>query len=170
MRHFHRGMLAVALAFVPAHAQSANPLIAEGKQEYTNIRNFLLKAVEKMPEEDYGFKPTPELQSFGQRVAHMAAQIRTCAIVKGEQKQSDAASKTSKGDLVAALKAALEECDAAWESLTDANATEIIDSGRGKRSRLGALISNTRHDNEVYGTMTVYMRLKGIVPPSSEAH
>ena len=162
--------IAAALAFSAAHAQSANPLIAEGKQEYTNIKNFLLKASEKMPEEDYGFKPTPDLQSFGQRVAHMAAQIRTCGAVKGEQKQSDAASKTSKTDLVAALKAAFDECDAAWDSISDANAFEIIDAGRGKRSRLGTLISNTRHDNEVYGTMTVYMRLKGIVPPSSEGH
>src|SRR5579863_8687610 len=170
MHHFATWIAAAALAFGLAQAQSANPLIAEGKQEYTNIKNFILKAAEKMPEADYDFKATPELQSFGQRVAHMAAQIRTCAVVKGEQKQSDAASKTSKADLVVALKAAFDECDAAWDSISDSNAIEIIDAGRGKRSRLGTLISNTRHDNEVYGTMTVYMRLKGIVPPSSEGH
>jgi hypothetical protein len=170
MHHFASWIAAAAVALGAAQAQSTNPLIAEGKQEYTNIKNFLLKAADKMPEEDYGFKPAPELQSFGERVAHMSAQIRTCGAVKGEQKQSTAASKTSKVDLVAALKAAFDECDAAWDSITDANALEIIDAGRGKRSRLGTLISNTRHDNEVYGTMTVYMRLKGIVPPSSEGH
>ena len=161
-------VLAAMLAVAAGEAQSTNPLIAEGKQDYTNIKNNLMKAAEKMPEQNYGFQPTPDVQSFGQRVAHMAAQIRVCGLVKGEQKQPAAASNTSKAELVAALKAAFEECDAAWDSVTDANAFESIDAGRGKRSRLGVLIGNTRHDNEVYGTMTVYLRLKGLVPPSSE--
>ncbi len=60
-----------------------------------------------MPEDAYSFKPSPELQDFGQRVAHMAAMIGTCSRVKGgEPKQSQATGKTSKADLVAALKAA----------------------------------------------------------------
>ncbi len=80
----------------------------------------------------------------------------------------NAASKTSKADLVAALKEAFSICDAVHDSLTDASAAEIVKTGRGQRSRLGLLAGNVSHANEEYGYMAVYLRLKGIVPPSSE--
>lgn len=147
----------------------SNPLITEQKASYTAIKTNFMKAAEKMPEESYAFKPAPEVESFGQRVAHIANQIRTCsAVTGGEPKQSSAAGKTAKADLVAALKESFDACDAAWASITDANATEMFQSPRGQRSKLGALIQNTIHDNEVYGAMGVYMRLKSVVPPSSE--
>ena len=77
-------------------AQPANPLSAEVKGAYTNIKNNFLKAAEKMPEEHYGFKASDEVQSFAQRVAHIAdANVRTCAALKGEQKSVTAAAKTS---------------------------------------------------------------------------
>jgi hypothetical protein len=161
-------ILAAALAGV-LHAQATNPLIAEGKQAYTGIKNNLLKAADKMPEEAYSFKPTPELQSFGERVAHVANQIGTCSSLTGERKPSQATGKTAKADLVAALKASFDACDAAWDSMNDTAAMEMV-AGRGgsQRPKLAVLIGNTIHIDEVYGTMTVYMRLKGIVPPSSE--
>ena len=168
MNRYTTILLAAALAGGAAQAQS-NPLIGESKQAYNGIKNNLQKMAKKMPEENYSFKPTPDIRTFGQLVAHVAdAQMRACSAVKGEQKQANAASKTSKADLVAALKESSAECDAAFESVTDANATEVIAAGRGKRSRLGALIGTVVHDNEEYGYMAVYLRLKGVVPPSSE--
>jgi uncharacterized damage-inducible protein DinB len=149
-------------------AQGANPLIAEQKAAYTNVRNNLLKAAEKMPEDAYSFKPTPEVQSFGERIAHIANQIRTCSSITGEAKQSDANSKTAKADLVAALKASFDACDAAWDSMNDTTAADMIDARGGKRSKLGVLVGNTIHDTELYGYLAVYMRLKGVVPPSSD--
>ena len=122
-----------------------------------------------MPEENYGFKPTPEVRSFGQLIGHIAdSQTRTCAAVKGETKTASAGSKTSKADLVAALKESFADCDSAYDSLTDATASTMIKTPRGQRSKLGALVGNTIHDNEEYGYLAVYMRLKGVVPPSSE--
>lgn len=169
MNRYTTIVLAAAMAAAAARAQTGNPLIGETKQAYTAIKNNLQKMAEKMPEENYSFKATPDVRTFGQLVAHVAdAQMRTCAAVKGEQKQANAGSKTSKADLVAALLESSAECDAAFESLTDANAMEVIAAGRGKRSRLGALIGTVIHDNEEYGYMAVYLRLKGIVPPSSE--
>ncbi len=161
--------LAAALAGGCAlQAQIPSPLIAESKQAYTAIKTNLTKAADKMSEENYSFKPSPEIRTFGALIAHIAdTQMRTCAAVKGEQKQADAASKTAKADLVAALKASFDECDAAWDSITDATAAEKL-AGRGQRSKLGALIGITMHDNEEYGYLAVYMRLKGVVPPSSE--
>lgn len=161
-------VVAAASACV-TQAQTTNPLSTELKQAYNNVKNNILKAAEKMPEEDYGFKATPEVRSFGQLIAHIAdSQTRSCNAVKGEQKAGTAGSKTSKADIVAALKESFTDCDAAYDSLTDATATDMIKTARGQRSKLGTLAGIVTHDNEEYGYIAVYMRLKGVVPPSSE--
>jgi hypothetical protein len=152
-----------------SQAQTANPLSTELKQMYTGVKNNLTKMADKMPEEHYSFKAAPEIRTFGQLIGHVAdSQARTCSAATGEQKAVNAGSKTSKADLVAALKESFTICDAAFDALTDAKATEMIKTGRGERSRLGALAGVVSHSNEEYGYMAVYLRLKGIVPPSSE--
>lgn len=161
--------LAAVACACAMEAQSANPLVAESKQAYTAIKTNLLKAAEKMPAEAYDFKPVPEIRSFGQLIAHIAdSQTRNCTAVKGETKAATAASKTKKEDLVAALKDSIADCDAAWETVTDASALEMVKFRNGQRSRLGILIYTTGHNNEEYGYLAVYLRLKGVVPPSSE--
>ena len=169
MNRFAATLFVLSLGAAGALQAQTNPLIAENKAAYNNVKNNLLKAAEKMPEDAYSFKPTPEMQTFGQRIAHIANQIGTCSAMTGERKQSDANSKTAKADLVAALKASFDACDAAWDSMNDKTAMEMI-AGRGgaQRSKLGALIGNTTHDVEMYGYISVYLRLKGVVPPSSE--
>lgn len=160
---------ATLFAAVAVLAAQDNPLSTEAKQAYNGIKNNLVKMAEKMPDDAYGFQPTAEIRTFGQLIAHVAdSQARTCSSVMGEMKQVGAASKTSKADLVAALKASFEMCDAAFDSLTDANAKDMIKSPRGQRSRLGVLTGVTTHGNEEYGYMAVYMRLKNVVPPSSD--
>ncbi len=152
-----------------APAQNANPLSADLKAMYNGVKNNHIRMAEKMPEEHYGFKPTAEIRTFGQLVAHVAdSQARTCSAVNGEQKDVNAGSKTTKADLVAALKESYAMCDKAIDSLTDARAGETIQMGRRQGSRLGALARMVSHSNEEYGYMAVYLRLKGIVPPSSE--
>jgi uncharacterized damage-inducible protein DinB len=174
MKRYSMIMLAAALMGSVLYAQQAqtpspNPLSTEVKGAYTNIKNYVLKAAEKMPEENYSFKATAEVQTFAQRIAHIAdANMRTCAVMKGEQKTVDAAAKTTKADLVTALKESFAYCDGIYDALTDAEATKMITTPRGQRSKLAALWGIVAHDNEVYGAMGVYMRLKGIVPPSSE--
>jgi hypothetical protein len=122
-----------------------------------------------MPEENYSFKPVDGVQTFGERVAHIANQMGTCSALNGQRKASSAAGKTAKKDLVEALSESFAECDKAFEALTDANALEPVAGGRGgPQPRISVLYGLIAHDNEVYGTMGVYMRLKSIVPPSSE--
>src|SRR5580692_8298314 len=159
-------MLAASLAAVcSVQAQTTNPLIAETKGAYNAVKGYLSRAATAMPEEDYGFKPTPDIRTFGALVAHIADhQLNYCSTSRGAHKQGDAASKTTKADLVAALAASFAECDAAWDSITDANATEMV----GQRSKLGTLILDVVHSNEEYGYMAIYFRLKGMVPPSSD--
>ncbi|MBV9303115.1 MAG: DinB family protein [Acidobacteriaceae bacterium] len=149
--------------------RAENPLSAEVKQFYNSVKNNILKSADEMPAENYGFKPTPEIRSFAQVMAHVAeSQMRTCSAVVGQQKSSDAGSKTAKPDIVAALKDAFAQCDKAYDTLVDADATQMIKTPRGDRSKMGALIANAIHDNEQYGILSVYLRLKGLVPPSSQ--
>jgi uncharacterized damage-inducible protein DinB len=140
----------------------------EIKQSYNGIKNNLLKMAEKMPDENYAFKASPDIRTFGQLVGHVAdAQMGTCSAVNGEPKKLGASSMTSRGDLVAALKTSFDECDKAFDSLSDATASQTIKMGQREATKLGALARVVTHSNEEYGYMSVYLRLKGIVPPSS---
>jgi len=158
----------ILAAVCAMHAQT-NPVIAEQKAAYTRLKTNLVKAAEKMPEEAYSFKPTPEMQSFGERIAHIAGQTGGCSGLTGERKPNPAQGKTSKADLVAALKASFDACDAAWDSLNDKTAMEMV-AGRGGQqvSKISVLINNNMHIQEMYGYISPYMRLKGVVPPTSE--
>jgi DinB superfamily len=169
-------MTSLALASLtasPLYAQqgaSGTPSTADAiRQAYNNIKNNLTKTADKMSEADYDFKPTPAQTSFGGWVAHVAgAQTAICSRINGAA-QAPGPAKTSKADLQAALADSFKTCDAAYAALTDANANDSVQSFRGNTTRLAALAGNTAHDNECYGSMAVYLRLKGIVPPSTEA-
>ena len=172
MKHSLLQVSIVALACAGATpAQTANPLSTDTKQAYEAVKKNLMRSAEKMPEENYAFKPSPEMRSFAEVLGHVAdSQMRACSAALGEQKSASAAGKTSKADVTAALKSSFDECDKAYDALTDATATEMVKSYRGERPRLAALMGTVAHDNEQYGIMTVYLRLKGVIPPSSEPH
>lgn len=156
----------VARGQAPTSAPSTADAI---RQTYNMVKNNLLRAADKMPDDGYDFKPTPEQRSFGGWIGHVAdAQTAGCSRVLGTSKTPSAGSKTTKADLVAALKDSFDTCDTAYAGLTDANANDTVQSFRGPTTRLASLAGNLAHDNECYGAIAVYLRLKGIVPPSSE--
>ena len=76
--------------------------------------------------------------------------------------------KTAKADLVKAVSDSFAYCESVFAKITDANAAEGIDWFRGKQPRISAFNMNTMHNWEHYGNIVTYMRLKGLVPPSSE--
>jgi hypothetical protein len=152
-----------------AQAQAPPSVAAAAKAAYGRIKTNFQKAAEKMPEENYSFKPVDAVETFGQRVAHIANQMGTCSALNGQRKASSATGKTAKKELVDGLAESFAECDKAFDALTDANALEPVAGGRGgPQPRIAVLYGLIAHDNEVYGAMGVYMRIKGIVPPSSE--
>jgi hypothetical protein len=166
MNRYSMLMFAALAAGSALYAQPAS----EVKASYTGVKNNLMKMAEKMPADQYGFKAAPEIRSFAAEVAHVVdSQNRTCAAVSGATAPASAASMTTKDDLVAALKASFELCDAAFNSLTDEDGAKMINVGRGQRSKNAVLWGVVSHDNEQYGYMAVYLRIKGIIPPSSEA-
>lgn len=149
------------------YAQS-NPLSTAVKQNYTNIKNNLLKGAEKMPDGDYSYKPAPESRTYGEVVTHIATvQGAICAAAKGEDRKFDG-SKTGKAEAVATLKAAFDYCDPIYDALTDSNGLEMGKMFGRDMAKFSILNFGVIHDNEMYGTMAVYLRAKGVVPPSSE--
>src|SRR5215467_6047379 len=165
-------ILATAMASACAlQAQKADPFSTEIKQMYSHVKDNLAKMAEKMPDENYGFKPTAETRTFAQIVGHVAdVQARTCSAINGAPKSLNAAAKTEKAELTAMLKESFSLCDQAFGSLTDTNAFETFVLPQGQHhSKAGLLMTAVvSHSNEEYGYMAVYLRLKGIVPPSSE--
>lgn len=167
-----QSMMTIALAVGCAGSiQAQNPLSAETKNFYNQIKNNIVKSAEKMPEANYSFKPTPEVRSFGQIIGHVAdAQYEFCAPVKGEKKSPDIEkTATTKTELVAALKEAFSYCDGAYNSMTDAAGVEKVKFFGRDMTKLGILNFNVAHSNEHYGNIVTYLRLKGLVPPSSES-
>jgi DinB superfamily len=150
-------------------AQVPNQLLTDLKQNYNETRSLLLAEADRMPDAAYAFKATPDVGTFGSRMAHVAeAQFAICSAVKGESKKSDLTGKASKADIAAALKASFNYCDGVYNSLTGASAAQMVTIFGETQSKLSALWSNVAHNNEMYGYMAVYLRLKGLVPPSSD--
>ncbi len=150
--------------------EAANPLTDGAKMMYGMGRGNIVKAAEKMHEENYGFKPTPEIRSFAQLVGHVAnAQYMFCGAVVSEKPEvKNWEDVTSKAELVQGLKDAFAYCQKAY-GITDPEAAAMVKLFGGDRAKLSVLSFNNMHNYEHYGNMVTYMRLKGIVPPSSEA-
>ena len=141
-------------------------------------RNNLAKSAEKMSDENYGMRPGPqqEVRTFGQILGHLAnANFFFCSTAKGEKNPAttDYEKAATKADLVKGLNQALDYCDAVYKSQTDASLMETVTTtGANNRQvqfiRITRLIQNIAHNNEHYGNLVTYFRIKSIVPPSSE--
>jgi uncharacterized damage-inducible protein DinB len=148
-----------------------NPIAAGQKMLYSMIKNNIIRSAEKMPEENYGFRPTPEVRSFGQLIGHVAdSQYLFCSAVLGKPDPAPGVekSKTTKADLVQAVKDAFAYCDPAYDALNDAQAAAPVKFFGADQAKVTILAFNTAHDNEHYGNVVTYLRMKGLVPPSSE--
>jgi hypothetical protein len=144
------------------------------QRAYAQTKTNIIASAEKMPDADYFFKPTPDIRGYGQLWGHVAdAQFGQCSGAKGvpnpRQGQPSFEALTTKAEIVKAVADSFAFCDDVFSSLTDASATEMISNGRGgQQSRVTALLGVIAHDSEMYGIGTVYLRLKGQIPPSTE--
>jgi hypothetical protein len=166
-----------ASAQAPPPAQP-NPLSAWLRNAYMGNRNNIVRSADKMPEENYGMRPgaQQEVRTFGQQVSHVAFyNFLWCSQAKGEKNPNpgNLDKLTSKADIMKVLNDAFTYCDGVYGALTDASGAEVVDitqeNGRQTRSlRMGLLTLNYGHNNEIYGSMVVYLRMKNLVPPASE--
>ena|SRR5438270_3793392 len=159
------------LIAAPIQAQSSNPLSDDVRRAYADVRDNILKSAEKMPAENYDFRPAPRVRTFAQLMGHVAQEqyLFFCGPVKGEQKAADIErTKATKLEILAALKDSFAYCDAAYNEVTDASAQEIVNTGGNRSMKLRLLWMNVVHDQSHYGNIVTYLRMKGIVPPSTE--
>jgi uncharacterized damage-inducible protein DinB len=171
-----RTFLAAAFValFVPtsAFAQS-NPFVDAAKAQLATIKNNVTRTAEKVPEDLYEFKPTPEVRSLGQLLAHIAdGNFGICGAGATMKPPMSGIEKSTGGKGKAAIQKALaasfEFCESAWASMDNTRSPEMVKTFLGTQPRFSALTFNTSHVWEHYGNLVTYMRLKGIVPPSSE--
>jgi hypothetical protein len=171
------------------HAQSVKPYVAEGPTEaktghqklpdasavvikhlYQRAKRLVLESADAMPEQDYTFRPTPKVMSFGEMVAHVAfVQIGDCAAAQGDTRLSPIdLTKSAKKDAIALLKSSFDYCNPLYDTLTNVNGAALVGVGAGRRTRVDALADNVADNLFLhYGNFITYLRLKGLTPPSS---
>jgi uncharacterized damage-inducible protein DinB len=167
--------LSAVLFAVPCFAQSPAPAAAIGVGTARGIwemyANYVLKSAEQMSEADYAFKPVATVRSFGQLIGHVAgSEMMFCAAALGEAPKSEddiEKTVTTKAGLIAALKASAQYCARAY-ALTDTQASDKIKMFGADQSKMFALTLNASHVGEHYGNLVTYMRVKGMIPPSSQ--
>ncbi len=163
-------LLAASAALAFAQGPDLKTLSGGAQALQNTIKNYVLQSAAKMPEEHFAFAPVPEVRSFAAILGHIAdAQYAFCSAVLGEKNPAPGIekTKTAKADLEAALKEAFAYCDRAY-AISDAQAGETVKFFGAERTKLHVLSFNTAHTWEHYGNLVTYMRMKGIVPPSSE--
>jgi uncharacterized damage-inducible protein DinB len=169
--------LPAALSAAQAQA-SSNPLSAWLRGNFLHGKNYIAKAAEEMPEELYGMRPGPqmEVRTFGQLVGHLANfNYLFCSDAKGEKNpvaDHDFEKLGTKAELIKALDGSFSYCDSVYAGMTDASLSETIsatmdDGKKVPALRLARLVTNISHNQEHYGNMVTYMRIKSMVPPSS---
>jgi uncharacterized damage-inducible protein DinB len=181
MRFLITGLLLACIA-IPSVAQTTDgeyydafsPSMASVvKSMHATIQRDIAEAARNMPADEYSFKPTPEVRSFAELISHVAlANLFFCSQVKGERPASLATlgKLTDKAALVKALNDSFSYCDAVYGATTDENFGQLVKFPGAKPSEAGrgaVLFFNTTHNNEHYGNIVVYMRLKGHGPPST---
>ncbi len=169
------GLLLLAVVAAPLAAQggpgAGNSAVATARSVWLQNANYITQSAIDMPEANFAFKATPAVRSFGQLIGHVAgSQYMFCAAALGEPMRAEddiEKTKTSKADLVAAMKASTTYCEKAYALNDAATRAEITMFGQ-KQTKLWALIMNAAHDGEHYGNIVTYLRLNGMVPPSSK--
>ena len=156
----------------PASNPQYGPLIAHGRMMFQGMKNWLVASAEKMSEEQYAYKPTAGVRSYGQIVGHLADQnYRFCSLALGVPNPNTSKieqTKTKRADLIAALKESLAYCDKAYAGLTDANALQPVKLGPIDHPRINLFTINLAHSSLHYGNLITYMRMNNITPPSSD--
>lgn len=166
-------VMLAASVFAQAPAAPTTTVVAI-QRGYAQVKDNLIQEAAKMPEPDYSFKPSsmPEVRVFGQLFGHVAnAQYNFCAAAKGVPNPNQGKNLEdlkTKAEITKALADSFTFCDDAYKNLTEANSSELVTQGRGQTQRAAVLLNNVVHNNEMYGTGAVYLRAKGIVPPSTE--
>jgi uncharacterized damage-inducible protein DinB len=168
-------LAAAMLAVTAATAAAQNSVSDAVRSNWNSVKKNIKESAELMPQENYDFKATKDVRSFGEILAHVAgASYEFCASAKNEKapfgEGAFEGKMTTRAQIVKVTNEAIAYCDAAFAALTDATAGDKVAApfgGTGQTTRIASLLGQIGHDNEHYGNLVTYYRLKGLVPPSS---
>ena len=174
--------LMFASVLMAPHAQAQTPAaqggqkipLAEGlRRSYNTMKMNLTETAQKFDEAAYMYTPSKDIRGFGAQLAHVAnSQFNACAAARGEKNPHQGTNlektKTTRADIIQALADSFAFCDPVFANLTDQSATELVRQGQNEVARGAVLTNLIAHGNEEYGILTVYLRTKGMVPPSTE--
>lgn len=173
-------MFASVVMAAPAHAQAPAAQggqkisLADGlRRSYNTMKMNLTETAQKFDEATYMYTPSKDIRGFGAQLAHVAnSQFNACAAARGEKNPHQGTNlektKTTRADIIQALADSFAFCDPVFANLTDQSATELVRQGQNEVARGSVLTNLIAHGNEEYGILTVYLRTKGMVPPSTE--
>lgn len=150
---------------------SADASVAATRALWGMMNGYVLRSAEQMPEADFAYRPVDGVRTFGQMVAHLAAaQYMFCAAATGEGMRPEydvERLRTTKAEIVQAFRESTAYCERAYAQTDAASAQGITLFGQ-PRTRFFALTMNAIHVGEHYGNLVTYLRMKGMVPPSSQ--
>ncbi|HYV98474.1 MAG TPA: DinB family protein, partial [Gemmatimonadaceae bacterium] len=163
------GLIAIAPTIAPAiAAQGTDPAVKGMRTEWGMTAGFLRTAVEQMPEADFAYKPVSTVRTFGEIIKHITAtQMALCGVALGDKKfLSDGVetASTKKADIARELQDSMEYCSRAYAQ----DIAKLDIDAAQRQMRYDVLAHNTAHNGEHYGNIATYMRMKGMVPPSSQ--
>lgn len=161
----------LGLLAAPAAAQTpADPLTAALKRGWDGVALNLKESAEKVSDDKYSSRPSPDVKTFAGEIGHAAnTHYFFCARIKGEPNpnKEDYEKATSKDVLVKALNASNDYCSSIFTSANDKWLMESVGQGAQAQPRAAILAAHIAHSNETYGTIVPYMRIVGVVPPST---
>ena len=163
-------LVTMSLAAQPP-ADQPDLLLASIQQAARHVRSVFTTAAEQMSEEDYAFKPTPEVRSFGQLLAHVAGtNYWFCSTATGEKAPVSDVEKTitTRADIQRTLAESFDYCERAYAAMADDAKAKALKQFMGKPlPALAVLNFRTYHSLLHWGNAITYMRLRGKVPPST---
>jgi uncharacterized damage-inducible protein DinB len=165
-------ILSAAMLSAQSPATTDSGYTATVRGRWNAVKKNVAASAQAMPEASYSFKPTPDVRSFGELIGHLTNEhYLLCSPLKGEKNPQagvDFEKKTAKADLVKAINDSIAYCDAAYAAAKDEPKTIAPFSATQQDTPFRVMVLNVTHDSEHYGNIVTYLRLKGIVPPSSQ--
>ena len=163
--------LALALVALPTSVDAQEPVTQSLRGLFDVTQQVIMATAHDLSDEMYAFRPTDEVRTAGQILAHIAdGQFIFCSAAAGESNphpDSIEQSATTKAAIISALEQGFAYCEGVFDRTTDAEAGRRVDFFTGPNTTAGVLAFNSAHNYEHYGNLVTYMRLNGIVPPSS---
>lgn len=158
----------VVAAVSPAFAQAT--IHGDLTKDWAGQKALLTGLANAMPEDKYGFKPTPVQRSFGEHVLHIAQiNVMLTKALGGKTPEPAINMKaTTKADMIKAMS---DSFDYGAKVIAEFNNTSIQETiqapfmGPSTRARIMFFLNG--HTQDTYGQMVVYARLNGVTPPAS---